>query len=29
MNEPKTHILDFIAGARWAESILKGRNTWH
>ena len=27
MNEPKTHILDFIAGARWAESILKGRNT--
>ena len=27
MNEPKTHIFDFIAGARWAESILKGRNT--
>jgi hypothetical protein len=27
MNEPKTHIFDFIAGARWAESILKERNT--
>ena len=27
MNEPKTHILDFIAGARWAESILKELNT--
>ena len=27
MNEPKTHIFDFIAGAQWAESILKERNT--
>ena len=27
MNEPKTHIFDFIAGALWAESILKERNT--
>jgi hypothetical protein len=27
MNDPKTHNLDFILGARWAEEILKDRNT--
>jgi len=27
MNDPKTHNLDFILGARWAEEILKERNT--
>jgi len=26
MNDPKTHNLDFILGARWAEEILKDRN---
>ena len=26
MNDPKTHNLDFILGARWAEEILKERN---
>jgi len=27
MKDPKTHILDFIYGARWAEAKLKERNT--
>ena len=27
MRDPKTHILDFIYGARWAEAKLKERNT--
>ena len=27
MQEPKTHIFDFINGARWAEAKLKERNT--
>lgn len=27
MNEPRTHTFDFIAGARWAEALLKERNT--
>jgi hypothetical protein len=26
MKDPKTHILDFIYGARWAEAKLKERN---
>jgi len=26
MNDPKTHNLDFILGARWAEEILKEKN---
>ncbi len=26
MKDPKTHILDFICGARWAEAKLKERN---
>ena len=26
MRDPKTHILDFIYGARWAEAKLKERN---
>jgi len=26
MNDPKTHNLNFILGARWAEEILKERN---
>jgi len=27
MNDPKTSNFDFIYGARWAEQILKERNT--
>ena len=27
MKDPKTSNFDFIYGARWAEQILKGRNT--
>ena len=27
MNENKTHIFDFIHGARWAEAKLKEKNT--
>ena len=27
MKDPKTHIFDFIYGARWAEAKLKERNT--
>ena len=27
MQEPRTHIFDFINGARWAEAKLKERNT--
>ena len=27
MQDPRTHNLDFIDGARWAEQILKDRNT--
>jgi len=27
MKDPKTHILNFIYGARWAEAKLKERNT--
>ena len=26
MNDPQTHNLDFILGARWAEEILKEKN---
>ena len=26
MKDPKTHILDFIYGARWAEAKLKEKN---
>ena len=27
MKDPKTHNFDFIHGARWAEKILKEKNT--
>jgi len=27
MKDPRTHNFDFIHGARWAEEILKERNT--
>jgi len=27
MKDPKTHIFDFIYGARWAEAKLKERNS--